>query len=142
MSIVIFKNLSDAKTLYCAVVSDHCVIAIMAFLQSVSNSSKDARMCVLCFDLWRCENVYNTVLFPFPDAVVYFALSSGVENIVPSNSYSPVLAHKAVVRSSQIGWDQKDCSGLYSYDYQTAEERKCRPHTVVVVSTLIKTSSP
>lgn len=47
------------------------------------------------------ESIYKGVLFPLRDAVVRLFLGVGVDNIVAKTNYSHVLAHTALLRSSE-----------------------------------------
>lgn len=119
--------MSCAKTLYRAVISDHCVMLTMAYLQRVHQTNEKAMMSLFGFDPRMCENVYKEALLLFSDAVVRFGLEVGVENIVVRTRYAPILENMAVVRKSEDGRDQPDCPGWYVYDFRTADMREVPP---------------
>lgn len=91
-------------------VSDHCALTDKAFIQRVHAIDREVKVSLFGFHRMR-ENVYKRVLFPLPDGVVCFALEAGVENNLVSTSYLPILAHTAMLRSSEIDWDRPDCRG-------------------------------
>lgn len=52
-----------------------------------------------CIDLQMDENIYKCVSFRLRDnAVVHFAVATGVESIVARIRYSPVVASLTMVR--------------------------------------------
>lgn len=73
------------------------------------------------------DNVYKGVLHQMPVAVVRFAMAAAVCNIMAETPYSPVLAHAAIFRVSEIDWSVPDCPGKYNYDYRSADVREVAP---------------
>lgn len=70
------------KTSHRAVFSEHCAMVVMAFLPRVHPTDEKANLSPFGYHPWMRENVNKGVLFLWADAVVRFALETGVENIV------------------------------------------------------------
>lgn len=73
-------------------------MVLMVFLQLVQPAEDLLKIKIFGFDLQMRESVYKGMLFPLADAVIRFVLEDGVDNILTKTLYSPVLAHRAVLR--------------------------------------------
>lgn len=56
--------------------------------------------------------------------MICFVRNAGVVNIWTETRYLPVLAHTAVLCSSETGWVQPSYPGWYAYDYQSSDVRE------------------
>lgn len=112
------------QTLYCATLTDHSVMVLTMILRHDHCAEDIIKLNIPSFDPRMWESVYKDVLFLLQDAVARFLLVAGVDHIVAQTRYSPVIAHKAVLRSSKIDWANPDCMGWYSYDYRSGNVRE------------------
>lgn len=127
VSNIFFNGLSCTITFYRAAVSDHCVTLVTAFLQRVRPADKEKKMNLSRCKLQMRENVYKGVPSLLPDALIRFAVEASVENIVARTRDSLGITHTAVLRSSEIDWNQFDCAGWHSYEYPTDDMREVLP---------------
>lgn len=96
---IFFRDLSLADSVYLAVVSNHCVLAVMAFLQRVHTTFEQAKMIHFVFNPRIRENFYKGALFSLPGAEIHFVLDAGVGNIFARTCSSPLIANTAILQS-------------------------------------------
>lgn len=60
------------------------------------------KMNPVSLDPWTREDVYNGIVHPLVDAVVWFVFEAGVRNIVAQIHFSYGFAHAAVFRFMEI----------------------------------------
>lgn len=75
---------------------------IVIFLQLFHLIDAFGELSPIGHDAQMVENVYNSVLYPSPDAVVRLALEAGDYNIVDKTSYSPwlLMLHSYTIQRS------------------------------------------
>lgn len=127
VSIQFIKGSVHTEALYRAAWADHCIMVTMVFLQWANPCDDFIKMSPVSHDPRLLQNVYKGVLLPFSNAVVRFAMVARVYNIVAKARRSPVLAHAANHRASEIDWSVPDCPVLYSYDCRRADMREGPP---------------
>lgn len=76
----------------------------MKFMLWVHPAHKLVEICPFGPDLQTLDNVYKSVMYSSPDAMVRFAFGARVHNIVANIRYSPVLAYAEILCDSKVDW--------------------------------------
>lgn len=66
-SSVFIEEALDSKALYCAALTNHCVMVVMSFLQRVNHKNDHIKLDICGFDPQIRKPVVKAVLFPLPD---------------------------------------------------------------------------
>lgn len=102
-------------------------MVIIVFLQWVHLTDELVKISPATHDPQILEKVYTDVFYPFPNEMIHFAFETGVLIIVAETRYLHVLAHTAILCTSEVDWSKKDCCGWYSYNFWTVGVREVPP---------------